>query len=160
MKHELLAAVAFLEDVAAGDVRREQVRRELDAAEVERQEARECLDELRLAQSRKAFEEHVTAGEQGGDDLVDRLLLAENDLPQLADEPRDLRLAVGHAVGSKENSRVSSHGWLTSRSISSRHSDVAAPACGAKPSDRRRRHTSSPPTGSSVREIPGARQAA
>ena len=86
-----------------------QVGRELDAAEVERQQARERLDELGLAQSRQAFEQHVTPGEQRGDDLVDRLLLAEDDPAQLVDEPRDLRLAVGHAVGGEEGSRVSGH---------------------------------------------------
>ena len=109
VEHELLAAVALLEDVAAGDVGREQVGRELDAAEVERQQPRQRLDELGLAESGKAFEQHMASSEQRGDDLVDRLLLAEDHPAQLVDEPRDLRLAVGDAFGGKECSTVSRH---------------------------------------------------
>ena len=74
VEHELLAALAFLEDVAAGDVGREQVGRELDAAEVERQQPRQRLDELGLAESRQAFEQHMASREQRRDDFVDRLL--------------------------------------------------------------------------------------
>ena len=101
MEDELLAAVALLQDVAAGDVGRQQVGRELDAPEVERQQSRQRLDELGLAESGQTFEQHVTAREQRRDDLVDRLFLAEDDAAQLVDEPRDLRLAVGDAIGGR-----------------------------------------------------------
>ena len=74
VKHELLAAVALLEDVAAGDVGGQQVGRELDAAEVERQQPRQRLHELGLAEPGQAFEQHVAAREQRRDDFVDRLL--------------------------------------------------------------------------------------
>ena len=84
----------------------QQVGRELDAAEVERQQPRQRLDELGLAQSRQTFEQHVAAGEQRRDDLVDRLFLAEDHPAQLVDEPRDLRLAVGDAIGGQERSSV------------------------------------------------------
>ena len=85
-KTNSLRPVAFLEDVAAGDVGRQQVGRELDAAEVERQQPRQRLDELGLAQAGQAFEQHVSAREQRRDDLVDRLFLAENHAAQLVDE--------------------------------------------------------------------------
>ena len=87
----------FLEDVAAGDVRRQQVGRELDAAHVERQQTRQRLDELRLAQAGQPFEQHVAPREERRDDLVDRLLLAENHASQFVDDARDLRLTVGDA---------------------------------------------------------------
>ena len=77
-KTNSLAAVALLQDVAAGDVGRQQVGRELDAAEVERQQPRQRLDQLGLAEPGQSFEQHVAAREQRGDDLVDRLLLAED----------------------------------------------------------------------------------
>jgi hypothetical protein len=51
MEGKLLAAVVVLEDMAAGDVARQQVWRELDAAEVERQEARQRLHELGLPEA-------------------------------------------------------------------------------------------------------------
>ena len=107
VKDELLAAVALLEDVAAGDVGRQQIGRELDAAEVERQQPRQRLDELGLAEGRKPFEQHVPPSEERGDDLVDRLLLAEDHAAQLIDEPRDLRLAVGDTVGRKDGLHAS-----------------------------------------------------
>ena len=118
MEHEFLAAVALLQDVAAGDVGRQQVGRELDAAEVERQQARQRLHQLGLAQSRQALEQDVPASEQRGDDLVDRLFLAQNDAAQLADQSRDFRLASRDPFGLHESSVVSSHGRLTARSTS------------------------------------------
>jgi hypothetical protein len=141
VKGELLAALAFLENVAAGDVGRQQVGRELDAPEVERQQPRQRLDELGLAESGKAFEQHMASSEQRRDDLVDRLFLAEDHPAQFADDARDLRLAFGDAIGEHEHSFVSGHDWLTSRSSSSRRSDGVARACGAMHSDRRRPHT-------------------
>ena len=77
----------------------QQVGRELDAPDVERQQPRQRLDELGLAEAGQPFEQHVAAREQRGDDFVDRLLLAENHAAQLVDDPRDLRLALGDAIG-------------------------------------------------------------
>ena len=62
----------FLENVAAGDVGREEIRRELDAAELEREEPRQRFHQLGLAESGQAFEQHG-AREQRRDDFVDRL---------------------------------------------------------------------------------------
>ena len=48
----------------------------------------------------------MAAREQRRDDLVDRLLLAEDHAAQFVDDPRDLRLAVGDAIGGEQGSRV------------------------------------------------------
>ena len=118
-KTNCLLPVALLQDVAAGDVRRQQVGRELDAADVERQQPRERLDELGLAQARQTFEQHMSPGEQRRDDLVDHLLLAEDHAAQLVDDARDLRLAVGDAMRERAAwTSVSAHRWLTSSSAS------------------------------------------
>ncbi len=111
MEGELLAAVALLEDVTAGDVGRQQVRRELDAPELERQQPRERLDEIGLAEAGQAFEQDVAPREQRGDHFVDRLFLAEDDAPEPVDEPRDFRVPLGHATRSQERRRFASgHG--------------------------------------------------
>jgi hypothetical protein len=52
----------------------------------------------------------VAAGEQRGDDFVDRLFLAEDHAAQLVDHTRDRRLAAGDAVGVEEGSSVCGHG--------------------------------------------------
>jgi len=118
MEHELLAAVALLENVTARDIGRQQVGRELDAAEVERQEARQGLDELGLAKARQALQQDVSPREQGRDDLVDRLFLAEDDAAQLGDDPGDFRLTVDNPLGRDQCSVVSGHRRLTVRSTS------------------------------------------
>ena len=47
--------------------------------------------------------------QQRGRDFVDGLFLAEDHAPQLADEPPNLRLGVGHAIGREQRWSVSSH---------------------------------------------------
>ena len=82
MKRELLAALALLQDVAAGDVGRQQVRRELNAPEIERQQSRQRLHKFGLAEPGKAFEQDMSAGEQRRDDFIDHLFLAEDHAAQ------------------------------------------------------------------------------
>ena len=75
----------------AGDVGRHQVGRELDAAEGAGDGARQRAHEQRLAQARHALDQHVAAGEQRAQHLVDDLGLADQRLADLgAHRLRDL----------------------------------------------------------------------
>ncbi len=75
------AGVAVLvEDLGAGDVRGHQVGRELDAVEVQRERLRQAVDHQGLGQAGHPFEDAVAAGEDGDQELVDDLVLAD-DLP-------------------------------------------------------------------------------
>ena len=60
----------LLQHLRAGDVRRHQIGRELDAAEVEVERLAEAGDEQRLRQSGHAGDEAMAAGEEGGDDVL------------------------------------------------------------------------------------------
>ena len=90
--HELEDAatgrVVFLEQLGAGDVRRHEVGRELHAVERQVQRLRQRLDEQRLGEARHADQQHVAAGENRGDQVVDDIELAD-------DASRDL---VGEAL--------------------------------------------------------------
>ena len=86
-------------DRHAGDVARQQVGRELDAAVRALHRGRERAGELRLAGAREVLEEHVALGEQAGEREPRHVLLAEDGLLDVADElvegvgePRDLLL--------------------------------------------------------------------
>ena len=79
----------FLDDVGAGDVGRHQVRRELDALEHQAQGLRHGADQQRLGRSGQAGDQAVAADEQRDHDLLQHLLLADDDAPDLLD---DLRL--------------------------------------------------------------------
>ena len=80
-------APVFVEDLGAGDVRRHQVGRELDALEAEIQDLGERLDQQRLRQSRHAGDQAVAAREQRDQDLIDDLVLADDHLAQLGENP-------------------------------------------------------------------------
>jgi hypothetical protein len=82
----------FLDDVGAGDVGGHQVRRELDALEFEAQRLRDGADHQRLRGAGQAGDQAVAADEERGEDLVDDLLLADDDLANLAEN------AVAHGV--------------------------------------------------------------
>ncbi len=68
----------FVQDIGAGDVRRHQVRRELDAAERKVQRIPNGAHESGLAESRHAFEQDVAASEEGDQHLVDDFVLADD----------------------------------------------------------------------------------
>src|SRR5215217_283972 len=76
-------AVLLVQHLGAGNVRRHQVRRELDALEREIENLRHGLDQQRLRQARYAGDQAVPAGEEGHQDLVDDRVLADDDLPDL-----------------------------------------------------------------------------
>ena len=65
-EHHLPAAGrrVFLHEVGAGDVRRHQVGRELDARELQVEHARHRVDEQRLGQAGRADDQAVAADEQ------------------------------------------------------------------------------------------------
>jgi hypothetical protein len=75
----------LLDDLCPRDVRRHQVRRELDAAERQVQRACQRADHQRLGQPRNAFQQAVSPAKQRDQQLLDHLLLAHNDLTQLLD---------------------------------------------------------------------------
>jgi hypothetical protein len=100
----------FLNDVRAGDVRRHQVRRELDAVELEVEDLRQRPDQQRLRQSGHADDQAVAADEQRQQNLVHHLLLADDQLAELAN---DLLLGDIHLVGQRDVlGRIHDDGFL------------------------------------------------
>ena len=75
--------VILLEHVGAGDVRRHEVGRELDAVEAEVEHLGERRDEQRLGQPGHADEQAVAAREQRREQLIDHRLLADDALLHL-----------------------------------------------------------------------------
>ncbi len=78
-----LAVLVFFQHVGAGDVRGHQVGRELDAFELHVQNAGQRADHQRLRQPRHALQQAMPAGEDGGEHLLDDLVLPNDDLLQL-----------------------------------------------------------------------------
>ena len=73
----------LLDHLGAGDVGRHQVGRELDAAEVERQALGQRRDHQRLGQAGHAFQDAVAPAEQGDEQFLDDLVLADDDAAEL-----------------------------------------------------------------------------
>ncbi len=73
----------LLDDLAAGDVRRHQVRRELDAIELQVDGLRDGADHQRLGQARHADHQAVAAREQGREQIIDDVLLPDDDAGDL-----------------------------------------------------------------------------
>ena len=69
-----------MQHLGTGDVGRQQVRGELDAAEVRIQILREALDGARLGQTRQAFNQQVTVGQQTDQQSFDNMFLADDRL--------------------------------------------------------------------------------
>ena len=84
----------LLENVGAGDVRRHQVGRELNAVERQVQHVGERRDQQRLRQARHADEQAVPAREERDQQLLDDLALAD-------DPPLDLAENVGARLGER-----------------------------------------------------------
>ena len=74
--------LVLLQHVGAGDVRGHQVGRELDPLELNVQDLRQGADHQGLGQPRHAHQQAVPAGENGGEDLLDHVVLADDDLLQ------------------------------------------------------------------------------
>ena len=69
--------------IVPSEVRREHVRRELDAAELEPERAGDRVRDQRLRHAGDALEQDVAADEQCAEDPVDGSLLADGDLRHL-----------------------------------------------------------------------------
>ena len=99
--------LVLLQHVRAGDVRGHQVGRELDPLELDVEDPGQRADHQRLGQARHAHQQAVAAGEDGGEDLLDHLVLADDDLlqfllhqpPVLAELLQDVAEAAGFDGG-------------------------------------------------------------
>ncbi len=84
---EVLPARLVLDNhVGAYDVAGHEVGRELYAREGQIETLGQGLDEESLAETGDAFEEHVSAGEEAGKHVVDHVVMADDDLADLAAE--------------------------------------------------------------------------
>ena len=82
------AGLRLVQDHGAGDVGRHQVGRELDALEGDVEDLADGADHERLGQAGHADEQAVAAREDGGQDLLDDLGLADDDAAQLVEHLR------------------------------------------------------------------------
>ncbi len=73
----------FFDDVRAGDVGGHQVRRELDALEVQAERLRDGAHHQRLRRAGQAGDQAMAADEQRDENLVEHFLLADDDLADL-----------------------------------------------------------------------------
>jgi len=87
--------LALVVDVGAGEVAGQQVGGELDAAEAAMDGGGERLHGGRLGQPQRAFDQHVTVGEQADDQPVEQILLADDERRQRIAQFKDARLS-GH----------------------------------------------------------------
>jgi hypothetical protein len=84
------AVLLLVEDVAAGDVARHEVRRELDAPILTPEDVRERPYQQRLAEPGDPLDEDVAPGEDRDQRMRDDLLLAEEDPRSLLAQPVEL----------------------------------------------------------------------
>ena len=85
-ERELAVPARLLDDLGAGDVGRHQVRRELDPLEREVQHLGQGAHEQGLRQTRNARDQAVPAAHERRQHEVDRLVLADDHLAQLAQD--------------------------------------------------------------------------
>ena len=104
--HEHETAMAghriFLQDFRAGDVRRHQVGRELDAREVQFERARQGMHQQRLGQAGHAHEQAMATGKKRPQRRGDNILLPDDDLGDFGLEPFAERLSISAARWSTE----------------------------------------------------------
>ena len=107
------AVLVFFQHVRAGDVRGHQVGRELNALEADVENPGQRADHQRLGQAGHAFQQAMAAGEDGGEDLLDDVVLADDDLlqfllhqlPMLAELLQDVSETAG--LGGQRESLLS-----------------------------------------------------
>jgi hypothetical protein len=78
LEAELALAVGLVVDLRAGDVRRQQVGRELDARQPGLEVLRQALHRARLRQTGQALDPQVAVGEETDEQALDDLLLADD----------------------------------------------------------------------------------
>ena len=71
--------IGFLQNIGAGDVRRHQVRRELDAVELQRHRLGQRVDDGRFGQSRHPHQQPVPARQNADQQLLDDDVLPDDD---------------------------------------------------------------------------------
>ena len=76
------SVAGLLQNFRAGDVRRHEVGRELDALKPEVKNLREGFDQERFGQAWRSRDQAMPAGEQRNEQLFDDLFLADDDLGQ------------------------------------------------------------------------------
>jgi hypothetical protein len=89
----------LLDDVSAGDIRRHQVRRKLDAAKGEIERSPERLHHHRLGQPRHTLEQAMTPAQNRVDKLFQDLILADDDLVHLPEHLLTSFLEAGNPFG-------------------------------------------------------------
>ena len=87
-----------IDHLRAGDVARHQVGRELDPLEGEVEGFGQARNEERLGQTRHAHQERMAPREDRNHDLVDHLILADDDLRDLAADPLDGLFEAGNGL--------------------------------------------------------------
>ena len=88
----LFAGLTLTDDVGAENIRRHQIRRELDSRGLQMQRIAQGLDQLRLAQSRNAFEQDVAARKDGHQDIVDNVAVPDDNLGDLSADALEFAL--------------------------------------------------------------------
>ena len=108
LKEPFPRGVILFEHLGADDVTGHQVGRELDAVEHQIDGLRQRADQQGFPQTRQSFEQAVSPGEKGGQQLLDHGLLPDDHLADLCPQTRDffeqgvdLRF-VGRRVGHGE----------------------------------------------------------
>ena len=80
---QLSAGIGFAEHLGAGDVRWHEVWRELDARKLKVKNLGNRFHQQRLGQAGRASDQDMATGEQGNEDLVDHVFLADDGFAQL-----------------------------------------------------------------------------
>ncbi len=86
-------AAAAIEDRHAEDVRRQHVAGELDALEIESEDARQHMGQGGLADTGQVFDQQVPASQEAGQGKPDRPFLAEDDLVDVGQDGIEFREA-------------------------------------------------------------------
>ena len=80
----------------AGDVRRHEIGRELDAIEIQRQGIGQGANHQRLGQSGHSDQQGVSAREERDQQLLDHVVLSDDDLTQFGGNALRRRVQLAH----------------------------------------------------------------
>jgi hypothetical protein len=89
----------FIDDVGAGDIGGHQVGRELDALERQAERRRQGFHQQSLGRAGHAGDQAVTADEQGQQQVIDHVLLADDDATDLRTNRTDAIVKGLHQRG-------------------------------------------------------------
>ncbi len=107
-------AGAWPVNIGSGEVAREQIGRELHPPEITMQGGGELLDGGRFRQAGCAFDHEMAVGEQGDQQAVDEMLLADDAGAQVPAQPGKGRMAhsLGQDLGCDGRSCIHGFGLL------------------------------------------------